>query len=55
MARLDHSVMDDLYVRNVDDLYLVVLDGTRIVVPNRASKFVVKELHKNTSHSPAVI
>ena len=40
-----HSVMDNLSVRHIDDTDLVVHDGTRIVVPTRAHKFVVKELH----------
>ena len=45
IARLFHSVMDDLSVRNVDDTDLVILQGTRIVVPNHARKLVIRELH----------
>ena len=45
IAKLFHGVMDDLSVRTVDNTDLVILHGTRIVVPFPARKFVIRELH----------
>ena len=48
-ARLYLSVMNDLSIRPVNGVDLVVLQGTRIVVPSSARKMVVRELH--SAHS----
>ena len=56
IAKLFHSVMDELFVRQVNGIELVVLQGTRIVVPLPARKSVTRELHNAcllyTSPSP---
>ena len=49
IARLFRSVMDDLSVRQVNGVDLVVLQGTRIVVPSSARKRVICELHSANS------
>ena len=45
IAKLFYSVMDELSVRTVDGTELVILQGTRIVVPFPARKSVIHELH----------
>ena len=45
IVKLFHGVMDDLSVRMVDNTDLVVMQGTRIVVPFPARKLVIRELH----------
>ena len=45
ITKLFHSVMDDLYARTVDNTELVIMQGTRIVIPFPARKFVTRELH----------
>ena len=47
--KLYRGVLDDLSVRDVEGNKLVMLNGTRIVVPTAARQGVVRELHK--SHS----
>ena len=49
IAKLYRGVLDDLSVRDVEGNKLVMLNGTRIVVPAAARQGVVRELHK--SHS----
>ena len=45
VAKLFHSVMDDLSVRIVDNTELVILQGMRIVVPFPTRKLVMRDLH----------
>ena len=45
IAKLFHRVMDELSVRQVNGIELIVLQGTRIVVPLPARKSVIRELH----------
>ena len=45
IAKLFHDVMNELSVCMVDGTDLVILKGTRIVVPFPAHKFVIRELH----------
>ena len=49
IAKLYRGVLDDLSVRDIEGNKLVMLNGTRIVVPAAARQGVVRELHK--SHS----
>ena len=45
IAKLFHSVMDELSVRQVNGVELVILQGICIVVPLPARKSVIRELH----------
>ena len=45
IAKLFRNVMDDLSILQVNGVDLVVLQGTRIVVPTSARKRVVHVLH----------
>ena len=45
IAKLFRNVIDDLSIRQVNGVNLVVLQGTGIVVPTSACKRVVHELH----------
>ena len=49
IAKLFRNVMDDLSIRQVNGVDLVILQGTRIVVPFPARKMVIRELH--SAHS----
>ena len=46
IAKLYRSVLNDLSVRDINGVSVVMLQGTRIVVPAAARQGVVRELHK---------
>ena len=45
IAKLYRNVMNDLSIREINGVDVVMLQGTRIVVPSSARKRVIRELH----------